>query len=115
MTTIAQTITPIKRATHSGHRKAFGPGKYRTAAEKARDVAASIAQRHDEGRAWSWSTYGLDGDAAEGQRRLVEAALTQLTYTAEEEERLQQHYWEQEMARLEDWERMQDLEVHGRW
>src|SRR5205814_1790777 len=96
MTTVAQTLTP-RKATHSAHRTAFGPGKYRTAQEKARDVAASIAQRHDRGDAWTWATYGLEGNAA--QQALVEAALAALDGLAAQDQARQVQAREDEQAR----------------
>ncbi len=89
-----------KRAVHVAHRKAFGPTRARTPEQRAQDVAASIAQRNDEGRAWTWETYGLEGNWA--QQRRVEAALAKLTWTVEEEARLQAWYWEQEQTRLDE-------------
>jgi hypothetical protein len=112
MTTVPQTPTP-RKAVHSAHRRAFGPGKHRTAQDKARDVAASIAQRHDRGDTWTWATYGLDGNPA--QQALVEAALAQLEGLAAQDAQQQAQERETEQARLEAWEALQDHEVHGRW
>ena len=61
----------------SHHRKAFGPRRPTTAAQKARYVAESIALRRDEGRAWSWAEYGLIGRT--DQQALVLAALADLS------------------------------------
>jgi len=57
------------------HRKAFGPHNVRTPAQKARNVARSIAQRQAEGRAWTFAEYGLEANAAQQARVL--AALAQ--------------------------------------
>jgi hypothetical protein len=46
-------------------RKAFGPTKKMTLAEKARNVAAAIAQREVEGREWRWATFGLEHNEAQ--------------------------------------------------
>jgi hypothetical protein len=43
---------------------------------KARNVAASIRTREQEGRVWSWSTYGLEANQA--QQALVLAALAEV-------------------------------------
>jgi hypothetical protein len=45
-------------------------------AVKARNVAASIRLREQEGRAWSWSTYGVQTNPA--QQALVLAALAEV-------------------------------------
>ena len=55
------------------HRKAYGAHRPMSPAVKARNVAASIRTREREGRAWSWSTYGLESNPA--QQALVLAAL----------------------------------------
>ena len=57
------------------HRKAFGPHNVRTAAQKAANVARSIAQRQAEGRAWTFADYGLAENLQ--QQALVLAALAQ--------------------------------------
>ena len=101
MASVPQAFAHInrqKRASHTAHRKAFGPGKHRTPEQRAADVAASIAQRTDHGDAWDWSTYGLDGPDRWAQRRLVEAALAQLDGSAGDETRLQAHFYEEECA-----------------
>lgn len=114
MATYSQTFAHIglakaaayrqKRATHAAHRKAFGPGKHRTPEQRAQDVAASIAQRQDEGRAWDWACYGLDADGDWAQRNLVDAALARLYWTREDLEKLAAHHYEEEQARLEELE-----------
>jgi hypothetical protein len=43
---------------------------------KARNVAASIRIREQEGRAWSWSAYGLDTNSA--QQALVLTAMQEV-------------------------------------
>ena len=48
----------------------------RTPEQRARYTAESIALRIDEGRAWSWSEYGLE--ANDTQQALVRAALAAL-------------------------------------
>jgi hypothetical protein len=52
-------------------RKAFGPGRCRTDAQKAYDVAVSIAQRDARGDSWTWSTYGLEANVEQQQRVLA--------------------------------------------
>jgi hypothetical protein len=111
MATVAQHTTP-RKASHSAHRKAFGPGKRRTAAQKAQDVARSIALRNAHGQDWTWQTYGLDGN--ETQQALVVAALLQNALDAKEEALAQAWYYEEEQARLEEWARLEELEYNGR-
>lgn len=41
-----------------------------TTMQRARYVAESIALRHDEGRAWTWTEYGLENNPAQRQRVL---------------------------------------------
>jgi hypothetical protein len=62
-------------ANSSFGRKAYGAQRTMSAGVKARHVAASIAARLAEGRAWSFTDYGLEGNAA--QQALVLAALAQ--------------------------------------
>jgi len=54
-------------------RRAYGAHRPMTPTVKARNVAASIRTREQEGRLWSWSTYGLQANQA--QQALVLAAL----------------------------------------
>jgi len=112
MATVAQTPTPRKRATHTAHRLAFGPGKRRTATQKAQDVARSIALKNETGADWTWESYGLEG--REDQQALVVAALLQVALDANEEALAQAWYWEEEQARLEEWARLEELEYNGR-
>lgn len=112
MATVAPITTP-RKATHSAHRTAFGPGKQRTVAQRALHVAQSIALRNDAGDAWTWDTYGLESNDA--QQALVIAALLQMALDAREDARAWAWYVDEEMARLEDWERLEELEAHGRW
>jgi hypothetical protein len=112
MSTVSPITTPRKRAPHSAHRQAFGPGKKRTATQKAADVARSIALRNAHGQDWTWQTYGLEG--REDEQALVVAALLQAALDAKDEAMLQAHYYEQEQRHLEDWARLEAMEVHGR-
>lgn len=64
----------MKVATHSAHRKSFGPRAHRSEATKALHVAESMLQRDLEGQAWTWrDDYGVDPHTAYGQ--LVNALL----------------------------------------
>jgi hypothetical protein len=56
-------------------RKAYGAHRAMTAAQKARNVAASIRQREQDGRSWGWNDYGIATNLA--QQTLVLAALAQ--------------------------------------
>jgi hypothetical protein len=80
----AADIKRMKRATHAAHRKAFGPQRTTTSAQRAQYVAESIALRHDAGQTWTWATYGLEGNIA--QQRLVELALEVIEGTKAEAE-----------------------------
>ena len=81
MSTIAQ---PGAYAKHIARQKAAGRRLHRratrantTPAQRARYVAESIALRQDEGRAWDWRTYGLEGNAEQQARvRDAYAAIT---------------------------------------
>ena len=55
------------------HRKAYGSHRTMSPAQKAVNVARSIAARQAENRSWSWAEYGLDDNT--GQRALVLKAL----------------------------------------
>lgn len=81
------------------HRRAYGAQRSTTPAQRAQYVAESIALRQDEGRAWTYETYGIGDNLL--MQRLVDAALAKLTWTADEEERLAAWYYEQEQMRLE--------------
>jgi hypothetical protein len=70
---MATTTTTVKQERVYG-RKAFGHGKDRTDAQKAQDVAVSIAQREARGDTWTWSTYGLEVNEAQQQRVLAALA-----------------------------------------
>ena len=59
---------------HKSHRCAYGAHRAMSREQKAQHVAASIAQRQAEGRAWSWADYGLAANLS--QQALVVAALT---------------------------------------
>ena len=56
------------------HRKAYGPQRAMSPTVKARNVAASIRTREQEGRSWSWSTYGLQANPAQQARVLAALA-----------------------------------------
>jgi hypothetical protein len=75
MTTVPQTSTttqPIAYYATFG-RRAYGAHRTMTPQTKARNVAASIRQREAEGRAWTFTDYGVTPDSAQAQ--LVLAAL----------------------------------------
>jgi hypothetical protein len=58
------------------HRRAFGPHRRRSQEQLAADIAASIQMRLDEGRSWTWSTYGQEDNPA--MQALIEKALHQI-------------------------------------
>ena len=58
------------------HRAAYHRSTTLTPERKARFVAESITLKQDEGRAWSWSDYGLQDNPA--MQALVRAALEDL-------------------------------------
>ena len=57
----------IARASHTSHRKAFGPKRTRSPATKARYVAESIMQHEMFGDTWSLHQYGLDVESEQWQ------------------------------------------------
>jgi hypothetical protein len=57
-------------------RRAFGPGKKMTLAEKARAVAHAIHDKELHGHDWRWESYGLEHN--EPQIIRVMTALQQL-------------------------------------
>ena len=58
------------------HWKAYGAHRPMSPAAKARNVAASIRTREQEGRVWSWAEYGLQANPA--QQVLVLAVLAEV-------------------------------------
>lgn len=105
----AADIKRTLRATARSHRKAFGSQRPTPPAQRAQYVAESIAQREDEGRAWDYTTYGIEDNLL--MQRLVEAKLAklaQLQWTEAEAEQLAAWYYEQEQMRLEALEALED-------
>lgn len=71
MQSIGDAPAYYKRQKHL-HRAAFHRSTTLTPERKARFVAESITLKLDEGRAWSWSQYGLQ-DNPEMQRLVLQA------------------------------------------
>lgn len=55
------------------HRRAYGAHRPMSPAQKARNVARSIAQREREHRPWTFAEYGIEANP--DQQALVLAAL----------------------------------------
>ena len=75
MQSIGDAPAYYKRAKRL-HRAAYHRSTTLTPERKARFVAESITLKQDEGRAWSWSDYGLQDNPA--MQALVRAALEDL-------------------------------------
>jgi hypothetical protein len=75
MQSIGDAPAYYKRAKRL-HRAAYHRSTTRTPERKARDVAESITLKQDEGRAWSFSEYGLEDNPE--MQALVLAALEEL-------------------------------------
>ena len=56
------------------HRRAYGAHRAMTPAQKAVNVARSIAQRQQEGRGWTWADYGVQTNPAQQERVLAALA-----------------------------------------
>jgi len=64
------------RSVPRSHRKAYGAHRPMSLTVKARNVAASIRTREQEGRVWSFADYGLQANPA--QQALVLAVLVEV-------------------------------------